>query len=200
MNIAHICHNRHNRRWCTFFRAGVLCSIENVKLWPFSAHFDYFLHFITFLLAILSRIYTLFGVLCTGLNNVVVYQIDKYEVWWWITASIDGSEQEPYKKHLVVGNFIVSSDLVAWPAKKKYPSHPQTLLGEELVAFDIPQLSAIPIENTTALKHKILHIIETEFICDYGQTHKVRLNHWYLKKLSSDLNASFFYTGKIFGE
>ena len=42
------------------------------------AHFDSFLHIITFLLAILSRIYTLFGVLCTGLNNVV-YQ--NWQVW-----------------------------------------------------------------------------------------------------------------------
>ena len=61
------------------------------------------------------------------------------------------------KKQLLVGNFIVSSDLVAWPAKKSIPLirrsekvfHPQTLPREELVAFDIPQLSAIPIENTT---------------------------------------------------
>ena len=41
-----------------------------------------FLHVITFLSAILSRIYTLFGVLCTGLNNVVVYQ--NWQIWGMI--------------------------------------------------------------------------------------------------------------------
>ena len=29
--IAHISHYRHNRRWCTFFQAGVLFSSENAK-------------------------------------------------------------------------------------------------------------------------------------------------------------------------
>ena len=56
-NIAHI---SHNRWWCTFFRAGVLCTIENVKFWPILGYFVVELR--------------TFGVLFTGLNNVAVYQ------------------------------------------------------------------------------------------------------------------------------
>ena len=41
MLIAHICHNRHNRRWCTFL-SWCTFSIENAKFWPFLAYFDYF--------------------------------------------------------------------------------------------------------------------------------------------------------------
>ena len=49
-----------------FFWAGVIFSTENAKAWSFLANFD--------LLAIMSEIYVLIGVLFTGLNNVAVYQ------------------------------------------------------------------------------------------------------------------------------
>ena len=55
-----------------FFWAGVIFSTENAKAWSFLANFD--------LLAIMSEIYVLIGVLFTGLNNVAVYQ--NGQIWW----------------------------------------------------------------------------------------------------------------------
>ena len=54
-SIAHICHYRHNRRWCTFFELVYFL----IKRMPNFGLFWLFLHVITFLSAILSQIYTL---------------------------------------------------------------------------------------------------------------------------------------------
>ena len=40
--IAHICHGRHNQRWCTFFKPVYFFGKENVKYWPNWANFAYF--------------------------------------------------------------------------------------------------------------------------------------------------------------
>ena len=32
-DIAHVCHDRHNGRWCTFFRPS-LSGMEKAKFWP----------------------------------------------------------------------------------------------------------------------------------------------------------------------
>ena len=40
--IADISHHRHHRRWCTFFQAGVLFSLENAKFWPILTNLGYF--------------------------------------------------------------------------------------------------------------------------------------------------------------
>ena len=68
--IGHISHNRHDRRWCTFFKLVFLLASKTQSfgpIWPF--------------LAILLPINTLFGAPFTDFNSVVVVpQINKYEV------------------------------------------------------------------------------------------------------------------------
>ena len=41
-HMAHVSQHRQHRLWCSFFQAGVICSIENAKCWPILAHLDYF--------------------------------------------------------------------------------------------------------------------------------------------------------------
>ena len=76
--IAYICHNRHDRQ-CAFFKP-VSLSVEKFfgSFWP--------------LLAILSRIYALFGAPFSSLNSVMVPQ--NGQIWGMLTTSLQlrGSE------------------------------------------------------------------------------------------------------------
>ena len=47
-DIAHICHDRHDWQWCTFFQASVLFCKENTIFWPILATFGPFGLFHTF--------------------------------------------------------------------------------------------------------------------------------------------------------
>ena len=72
LRIAHISHNLHNRRWCTFFESvSFFCIIGPFwHIWAF-----------------LSWIYALFGVLFTGINSAVVsknWQISGMVAPCWI--------------------------------------------------------------------------------------------------------------------
>ena len=62
VDIANICHDRHNQRLCTFFELVPLCT-ANAECWPILANLGYFVANICFFLCAF-----------TGVNYAVVHQ------------------------------------------------------------------------------------------------------------------------------